>query len=235
MSMDSAYVLHRRRYRETSLIVDLLTLERGRIGAVARGALRPRARGGPQLEPRARLRVTLRGRGELLNLLQAEVEAGVAAPLDGARLYALFYVNELVLKLTATHDPNPQLFAVYEQVLDGLAGVGPLENVLRRYETGLLEAIGLGLNCLHEADSGAAIDAARDYHYVVARGPLARPDAHGVRVSGAALLGLAGRTVLSGNAARDAKRLMRHVIDYHLDGRPLSSRQLFEARPARNP
>lgn len=233
--MDCAYVLHRRRYRESSLIVDLLTLERGRIGAVARGALEPRTRGAPQLEPRARLRVVLRGRGELLTLIQAEAEPGGRATLDGKRLYALFYVNELVLKLTATHDPNPQLFAVYEQVLAALAGSEPLESALRRYETGLLEAIGLGLNCRYEADSGACIDATRDYHYVAERGPLAQADARGVRVSGATLLGLAAQAALPAGAAREAKRLMRHVIDHHLDGRPLSSRQLFEARPARNP
>jgi DNA repair protein RecO (recombination protein O) len=231
--MDRAYVLHRRRYRETSLIVDLLTAERGRVGAVARGVLRTAARGGTRLEPGSRLLVTLRGRGELLTLAQADGEGGPL--LAGAHLYALFYVNELVLKLTAAHDPNARLFGVYEDTLEALTRAAPLEPTLRRYELGLLDALGLGLDCSREAASGAAIEAALEYHYVVERGALARPDARGVRVGGATLLALSGTVALSETAAREAKRLMRHVIDHHLDGRPLASRQLFSAHKGRKP
>ena len=38
---DSAFVLHSTPYRETSLVVDLLTREHGRVGVVAKGAKRP--------------------------------------------------------------------------------------------------------------------------------------------------------------------------------------------------
>ena len=121
-SGDCGYVLHSRRYRETSLIVDFLTRERGRVGAVARGALRRNSTLSASLQPLIPLRLSFGGRTELLNLIRAEVLAPVPI-LAGERLYCLFYINELVVRLTATHDPNPELYHVYEGTLAGLAGI----------------------------------------------------------------------------------------------------------------
>ncbi|MBP6627658.1 MAG: DNA repair protein RecO, partial [Arenimonas sp.] len=94
-----AFVLHARPWRETSLIVELLTRDHGRVGVVARGvqgAKRHPLRAA--LQPLQWLRVDFLPRGELARLLQAE--ALDAAPLlQGEALMAAFYVNELVLRL----------------------------------------------------------------------------------------------------------------------------------------
>ena len=170
--MDTGYVLHRRRYRETSLIVDFLTAEQGRVSAVARGALRRNSRLAATLQPLAVLSVELRGRSELQNVITAEV-AVAPALLEGERLYSLFYVNELVMRLTAPHDPNPMLFEVYAATLAALVGDGELEVLLRRFELRLLEAIGLGLQLNVDATTGQAIEAEAEYQYLVDRGPVA--------------------------------------------------------------
>ena len=104
-SSDAGYVLHSRRYRETSLIVEFLTETRGRVAAVARGALRRNSALAASLQPLVPLRLQLGGRGELMNLVRAEPLAHPPM-LAGERLYCLFYVNELVMRLTASHDPN---------------------------------------------------------------------------------------------------------------------------------
>ena len=59
---EPAYVLHARPYRETSAIIDLLTLQHGRFSVVARGA-RASRRGGGQPQPFGRLLVGCSGRG----------------------------------------------------------------------------------------------------------------------------------------------------------------------------
>jgi len=232
--MARAYVLHRRRYRESSLIVDLLCDEHGRVAAVARGALSGRGRLGATLQPAQPLEVTLRGRGELLTLVAAEAVPAEPLQLDGPRLYSLLYLNELVVRLTAVHDPNPRLFEAYRQALCVLGVDGPLEPALRGFETTLLDAIGFGLDL--EADAaGEPLQEGRVYSYVPDRGAAAEGAPGGVQVHGATLLALAGRAPLDAVAAREAKRLMRHVIDHHLDGRPLAARALFETPRGTSP
>lgn len=232
---DSGWVLHRRRYRETSLIVEFLTREHGRVAAVARGALRPKSPLAASLQPLVPLALVLRGRGELLTLVRAEPLA--AAPtLAGERLYCVFYLNELVMRLTAHHDPNPPLLEVYEEALAAIVDGAALEQSLRRFEKRLLDALGFGLMLDAEADTDRPLAAEADYHYLVERGPVrCGPASAGVRVRGATLRALAAEGELAPAELREAKRLMRQVLDHHLDGRPLASRALFEAQAAGKP
>ena len=233
--MDNAYVLHRRRYRESSLIIDFLTCEQGRVGAVARGALRKNSHTGAILQPLIPLRVAFAGRSELLTLKNAETDR-TGPILDGQRTYSLFYVNELILRLTAPHDPNEELFKAYETVAAGLACNEALEPLLRKFEKRLLDALGLGLNLTTEAHSNVLIAPEGSYRYVLEHGPMI--DTHessAPRVAGATLLALAGQTEFTLEALREAKQLMRHVLNHHLEGRELVSRKLFEANGSRTP
>lgn len=234
-SGDCGYVLHSRRYRETSLIVEFLTEGRGRVAAVARGALKRNSALAASLQPLTPLRLVLGGRGELMNLQRAEPLAH-APMLAGERLYCLFYVNELVMRLTASHDPNQELFDIYRAALAALGGEAGIEAVLRRFEKQLLDALGFGLQLDAEADSDLPLEAEGSYHYDVERGPLrVGPEATGIRVHGATLLALARDEELPPRALREAKQLMRHVLNHHLDGRVLTSRKLFEAQPGGKP
>lgn len=227
--MDTGFVLHRRRYRETSLIVEFLTLAHGRVAAVARGALGGKARRAATLQGATPLRIELTGRSELLTLKTAEAE-GAPRVLEGHRLYALFYVNELIMRLSAPHDPNPALFDAYCAIIAGLSGQAALEPLLRRFEIELLEALGLGLNLGIAADSGEPVSARREYEFSPERGPVSAGRVrYGMRVRGATLLMLAGALPPDTDSLREAKVLMRHVLHHHLDGRPLAARRLFES------
>ncbi|MCP5198375.1 MAG: DNA repair protein RecO [Gammaproteobacteria bacterium] len=224
--MDNAYVLHRRRYRESSLIVEFLTPAHGRLAAVARGAMRRKSDLAAVLQPLVPLVIETRGRGELQTLVRAESSAP-ARPLSGRALYAVFYLNELVMHLTVAGDPLPELFHAYERALSEL-GDGALEAPLRRFETVLLDVIGLGLHLDSEAGGARPLAASGDYVYVVDNGPEPySPGRHGCRVAGATLLALATGGPFDPVAAREAKTLMRYVLNHHLDGRPLASRELF--------
>ncbi len=234
-SGDYGYVLHSRRYRETSLIVDFLTRERGRVGAVARGALRRKSGLSASLQPMIELRLSFGGRTELLQLIRAEA-LGPVPMLAGERLYCLFYINELVVRLTATHDPNSELYRIYEDALAGLAGTCGIEGLLRRFEKQLLDALGFGLQLDCEAASGLALEEESNYLYDVERGPLrCGPESSGIKLHGATLIALAREGELAPRALREAKLLMRYVLNHHLDGRPLTSRTLFEAQASGKP
>ena len=228
--MVEAYVLHRRAWSESSLIIELFTEEHGRFGVLARGARRTTKRGRPPLQPLQPMWVEWRGRGELPTLQSWEL-AGAAPALTGDRLVSAMYLNELLYRLTERNDPHAELWDPYKMTLAALADRANLLDVLlRRFELKLLAAIGYAVSLDHEAGSDAEVDPQASYRFDPERGP-SRSSGDGA-YEGASLLALADGNLVTDRQRSDARRLMRQLIDYRLDGRPLKSRALFRrARP----
>jgi DNA repair protein RecO (recombination protein O) len=151
--MTSAFLLHRYDWSESSAILDLFTREQGRVVVVAKGAKRPYSQLRSVLMPFQRLNVHYGRRyargdadgqqGEVQPLRTAEW-AGGPAPAGGAALMTGFYLNELLMKLLARHDPHPALFDAYALTLPAL-GSGDEAYVgaaLRAFELLLLRELG---------------------------------------------------------------------------------------------
>ncbi len=229
-----ACVLHARAWRETSLLVEALSRDFGRVGLVARGVRGPRSRlSRALLEPLQVLRMDWSGRGELATL--TAVEPTAAARIFPPRaLPAAMYVNELLVRLTARNDPQPALFERYVQVLDDLANGGSMAWRLRCFERDLLTALGYAPVLAVDAMSGAPLSADREYDYVPGEGAMAvGQGGGGVRVRGSALLALAaGREPDAADQAA-LRRLMRALLGAQLGGRGLQSWRVL-AGPARD-
>ena len=106
-TQDRAFVLHTRRYRENSLLVEALTREHGRVGLVARvgsGRRRPAKEALQAFRP---LLVLWQGRGELQSLTHWEATDSWP-PLHGERLLSGLYLNELVIRLTGRGEGDPR-------------------------------------------------------------------------------------------------------------------------------
>ncbi|MDO1528723.1 DNA repair protein RecO [Fulvimonas sp. R45] len=235
LDQQPAYVLHARPYRETSLLLECLTRDHGRLGVVARGVRSERGRlQRAQLEPFQPLALDLLLRGELATL--RGVDAPVALPrLQGDAALAGLYVNELVVRLTGRQDPHPELFQAYALALARLGAGEPLAWTLRRFERDLLEALGYALQLEHEADSGAPLAPEGCYRYDVEQG--ARPVAAMVpgALRGQDLLALA-RDRMPGAAGLAALRgLMRTVIRFHLGGGELRAWRVLSGALAARP
>ena len=147
-SLSPAYVLHSRPYRDSSALVDLLTLHHGLQRVVWRGARGQRRKVSPQ--PFMPLLVGLGGRSELKTLTQAEI-AGRFSLLQGETLFSGLYLNELLVRLLVGGEPQPILFAAYQQSLEQLAAGDPVEPILRRFEWQLLELLGYGFSLTEDA------------------------------------------------------------------------------------
>ena len=145
MASTLAYVLHTRPWRETSLLVDALTQEFGRVCLIAKGAKRPHSALRGFLEPFIPVAVQFSGKSSLKNLTHAQwIQAAV--PLPAAHAMSGWYLSELCLRGTVEDDPNPALFAAYDAAIRSLAGAGALDdtqNVLRQFEHQFLQAQGL--------------------------------------------------------------------------------------------
>ncbi|NIR62124.1 MAG: DNA repair protein RecO [Gammaproteobacteria bacterium] len=226
VALQPAYVLHQRPFRNTSLLLELLTPGHGRVGLVARGVRTQRSRLRPLLQAFRPLLVSWSGRGELGTL--TGVEGAERAPsLQGRALLAGFYLNELLVRLLGRHDPHADLFTAYHDALQALAGSWG-EAALRIFEKRLLQALGYGLVLEHEVERGRALEPEALYCYRLEHGPVpAKAGEAGLTVHGATLLALARERLESARALREAKALTRAALGLYLGDRPLKSRDLF--------
>ena len=228
VQLQPSFVLHRRLYGETSLLVEAFCVVFGRVGLVAKGARQRKAAWGALLQPFRPLLLSWQGRSELGLLTGAEV-AMPWSSMDGRALLSGFYLNELLLRLLPRHDPQPRLFESYGATVCHLTARGAEEPVLRIFEKRLLDALGYGLMLDGEADLGQAIDPTAVYCYQIDRGPVRASGAGlgDMRVSGRTLLALAREQIDDPSELREAKCLLRRALQRQLGGRPLVSRSLF--------
>jgi DNA repair protein RecO (recombination protein O) len=124
-----AIVLRSIRYGEADRILHLYSAQRGRVGAIAKGARRPRSRFGGRLEPFFRLDLLLHeGRGELLTVTQVDTVDGYPRlRSSGAALAAAARACDAVLRLLDAAEPNPpayNLLCRYLALLDDPAAGG---------------------------------------------------------------------------------------------------------------
>lgn len=130
----SAIVLRLVEFSETSLVVTLFTRDFGKVTALAKGARRPKGPFESALDLLAVVRIVfLRKSSDVLDLLtEAKLDRRFrAAGRDLNRLYAGYYVAELLAELTDTHDPHPELFDAADQALLALdTGVSPATTIL---------------------------------------------------------------------------------------------------------
>ena len=229
--LQPAFILHRRPYRDTSLLLEAFSHEYGRLGLVARGAASARSRWKSVLQPFLPLLLSWSGAGDLASLTAAE-EAEHPAPWLPSQVLAGFYVNELLVYLLPRRDPLPDLFAAYRTLLAELVTVSDAEPPLRRFEKRLLEELGYGLNLDREALHGTPIVAEQRYCYVLDQGPLAVMDADttGVPISGRGLLALRDGMLADPVVLKEVKRLTRAALAEQLRGRVLKTRELYRVK-----
>ena len=224
-----AFLIHRRDYRNTSLLLELFTPIDGRLPAIAKGAKSGRSSRAMLLQPFSPLRVSLSGRGEVKRLTDVETD-GRPFRLSGERIYCGFYLNELLMRLIERGDPYPSLYVHYCENLARLASDEPADQCLREFELQLLAELGYGLLLDHTADTEEPVVSDRIYDYHMEHGPvLSRSGESGLKVHGRTLICLHNREPLDEVGVKEAKRLMRRVMAHYLGDRPLKSRELFQS------
>lgn len=211
------YVLHSRPYRETSLLLECLTRDHGRLGVIARGTRGEKSRlKRAQLEPFQRISLGLMLRGELATLTDVET-IGVTPRPGGPVSLAGLYLNELVVRLTERQDPLPQLFDAYAQTLARLAAGESMSWTLRRFERDLLQWLGYGLQLQFDAETGEPLDPEAHYRYLAEQGAMrCGPREAGLR--GDDLLALAEDRMPDLEGLKALRGLMRDVIRFQLGG-----------------
>ncbi len=151
---DEAIVIGVRKHGETSVIAELMTLERGRhLGLVQGGRSRAMR---PVLQPGNSVRAIWRARlDEHLGQFRLEGERLRAGELMQAAhgIYSVQIVSSL-LRLLPERDAHPALYRMLAVVLDHLEDPHISAELVVRYELAILDELGFGLDLTRCAATG---------------------------------------------------------------------------------
>ncbi len=232
VNLAPAYILHRHKYRESSLLLDIFSRDYGRLSLVAKGARGNRKKQSVSYEPFQRYQLSWVARSELGTLTQADPDKSLIV-LQNKLVFSGFYINELVLHLLHRHESHPELFMAYEETLQKLACGQPEDIILRYFEKKLLQTLGYGLVLDVDIDSGEQVSPTQEYLYLFEQGPVCflRESNDGIKISGKTLLALQQETLLDQDKAcqREAKQYLRVILARYLGNRKLQSRELYNA------
>lgn len=220
--LQPAFILQQRKYRETSLIIDALTQDFGRVSVLAKGVRKPNSKTAGLLQPFIPLTISYIGQAELKTLTDVEM-IRPCSDLKGLALYCGFYINELLSHFLHKYDPHPELFDYYSDCLLSLINGTNIESALRLFELNLIECAGYGLQLEMDANQ-KPIEAFKKYLFNVEQGPI--ESVNGL-FSGKTLQALQRRELIDPLVLSEAKILMRMVINTYLQGKPLKSRAVI--------
>ena len=237
-SSTDAIVLRARPLGEADRVYTLLTRERGKVDAVAKGARRPRSALGGRLEPLAEVRVALH-RGRSLDIITEARTImsywnGLVRPdaLATASLFAetvdMFCEPDLAL---------PEIYALLAGAIGAVAASASPAGLVPRFQLRLLHALGLApaddacVRCgLGFDEHGAHLDleagglgCARCYG--------ARGDAHALDANDVANFRALGAERGSGAALLATQQVARaadDIVTWHLGRRPKARALVYE-------
>ena len=232
VSLQPAFILHGRDFQNTSRLLDVFTLDYGRVTLVAKGVRTSRSKLQGVLEPFSPLIVSWSGKGDVQTLTGAEsVKSSIN--LLGKQVMSAYYINELLQRLMTVHDPHSELFAIYKETLENFSHIEE-ELVLRKFEKQLLAEIGYGLNLETDAENGTSLIKDELYYYDLERGPI-NIKGHEIDgefvISGQTLFDLSAEMFSSSQSKKEAKQLMRIILSHHLGDKPLKTRSLHWYKP----
>ncbi|SBT16499.1 DNA repair protein RecO [Marinomonas gallaica] len=225
------YIIHTRPFQDEKVLLDILTKEAGLIRSVWRKkAKEARVSPGSFLL----MEFELSGRSELKSVRSAEaLESPIL--LQGNALYSAFYVHELIERLLPVGLPLEPLFVLYRWLITHLQGEAPIAPLLRRFELGVFEELGIQVN-MSATSRGEPLESQQLYQLHHRFGlrpyygeqPKVKPI---VYLDGAAALAYAEGRWDNRQVLMLAKELHRAWLDHALGARVLKSRSLLPSKP----
>ena len=216
-----AFLIHRRMYQGSSLLLDFFTKDSGRLRLIARGARKSKT----SLQMFQCLSISFKGKGELKSLSQWEVD-DQPRRLLGDDLILAMYANELILRLLPENDEYPETFNSYWTFLANLNALDSSEKeyALRNFENQMLEDLGYGLDFSFDIND-EYIKEDLQYEFIEHQG--FNKNSNGA-VSGKALVSLSKQeTITDPIQLTILKKMNRKRLKSLLGDKPLKSKELF--------
>ena len=212
----AGFILHKRPYRNTSLLLDVFTREFGVLRAIMRGGKKQQ-----HLQLYTPIWFELNLKNELAIAYKAEAKQACMLFCGKGALIG-FYVNELIMRMLYPYDPQPGIYNQYQSLLlelnqDVLLAI---QAHLRQFELYLLKELGYGLCFSREAIKNESIIPTKNYRFIAGQGFINSPQG----ISGEVLLAIDQGNWQDKTVLKVAKYVLRHAISHALGGRELKSR-----------
>lgn len=212
------FLLTSKAWRENSLWIEAFSRNYGRVALLARSARTKGSELRGVLIPFVPISASWFGKEELKTLHRAEWLGGWAQP-RGRALFSAMYVNELVCKLTAREDGQPEIYQALHDVMNVICSENQHIGALRQFEYRLLNALGIAPDFSRD-DNGQVIEAQAYYwirpEYTIQRVDTFRQPEHGVVANGAVLAEIQSAQFSQPENAAVAAKIMRELIDFRL-------------------
>jgi len=216
-----AFLIHRRMYQGSSLLLDFFTKDSGRLRLIARGARKSKT----SLQMFQCLSISFKGKGELKSLSQWEVD-DQPRRLLGDDLILAMYANELILRLLPENDEYPETFNSYWTFLANLNTLDSSEKeyALRNFENQMLEDLGYGLDFNFDIND---MHIKEDLHYEFIEHQGFNKNSNGA-IPGKTLVSLSKQeTITDPIQLTILKKMNRKRLKSLLGDKPLKSKELF--------
>ena len=222
------WILHQRPYRDTSSIIDIFTRDFGRVSIIAKGGRSPKSKFRGLLRPFFPIKLSWYSGKNLGNLVEIDV-VGKPYNLIGDSLLSAYYLNELILKFLVKDDPQVEIFDLYSRTILDLMETGDIATVLRKFELEFLKLIGYGLNLEFEAVTHLPVRDDLFYEYNPGIGLVISDKKNDQYVfSGTDINAINQGDFQEKKTVKSANRLLKSIINFHLDGRRLKTRRVLE-------
>jgi DNA repair protein RecO (recombination protein O) len=194
------------------------------MSIIAKGAKKPTSKFFGYLTPFTKLKITYTGRSELKTLTNIDRDFSESTNSLSKTSYSLLYINELLIRLLPKDAVHEDLFLLYESFLLKIHSGENIELTLRSFELDMLEMLGYGLDFENEIDKNQSIDVNKNYSFIPERG---FRESKNSNFSGRDIINIRMR-----NLAEVSKKHLKHItqesIHFCLDGKNLSSREIFK-------
>lgn len=222
---ESCFLLHARSFGDTSIIAEVFTESSGKISVMAKGAKNPKSKFFGHLLPFSNLQIIVTGKSEMKTLTQIDSNYASQSSKGPHDLYTYLYVNELMVRLLPKGLPNQELFDLYKQFVNLARADAISETDLRAFEFDLLDVLGYGINFDTDTIENSEFKDSASYSYMPEKGFHATNHDNGF--SAQEILSIKNRSLESIDKIK-LKQLSQIAISACLDGRELSSRDIFK-------
>jgi len=217
-----AFLIHRRMYQGSSLLLDFFTKDHGRIRLIARGARSSKT----SLQMFQCLSISFKGKSDLKSLSQWEI-SDEPRRLLGDDLILAIYVNELLIRLIPEGDEYSELFSAYWHFIKNINNKPSSEKeyALRIFENQLMQELGYGLDFKDDIE-GNPIKSNSLYDFIEDQGFIAQTEG---KILGEILLNIItpNQAIPSSEGLNTLKKLNRKRLKPLLGDKPLKSKELF--------
>jgi DNA repair protein RecO (recombination protein O) len=234
VELEPTLVLHRRSYRETSLILELLTQSHGRIALIAKGARKAKGKAG-LLQPFQLLSCSFITKTDLGTLTQVELSKNYFVQetatfwqpkLNGSALYCGLYLNELILRCTTRFQELDGVMELYCKAIEKLSISENEALILREFEWKFLNLLGIGASLEVDANNNP-IQAQKYYQYLPESGLIETAKTAPLSILGESLIELAANNWHNQLLQNDARKLTHQAMKPLVGDKPFSSRSLY--------